>query len=108
MEATGADAAPGAPVIAAGSGLSVGRSLEDAALEAALQALARSGDDRADLALVFATGDAYASASRILHVIRRVTGARAVVGCSGAGVLTDQREVQGEAGTGSRRGAHRG
>lgn len=83
-------------MIAAGSGLSVERSLEDAALEATLQALSRSGHDHADLALVFLSGDAYPSASRILHVIRRVTGARAVVGCSGVGILTDECEVEGE------------
>jgi small ligand-binding sensory domain FIST len=83
-------------VIAAGSGLVVGRPPEDAALEASLQALTRSGRDRADFALVFVTGDAYQSAPQILHAIRRVTGARTVVGCSGAGVLTDQREVEGE------------
>jgi small ligand-binding sensory domain FIST len=83
-------------VIAVGSGLAVGRSPEDAALEASLAALARSGGDRADLVLVFVTGDAYAGAQRILHAIRRVTGARAVVGCSGAGVLIDRREVEGE------------
>lgn len=83
-------------MIAAGSSLQVGRSPEDAALEASLQALSRSGHDRANLALVFVTGDAYAGASRILHVVRRVTGARAVVGCSGAGVLTDAGEVEGE------------
>lgn len=84
-------------MIAAGSGLSVGRSPEDSALEASLQALSRSGHDHADLALVFVSGDAHASAPRILHVTRRVTGARAVVGCSGAGVLTDRGEVEGEA-----------
>jgi small ligand-binding sensory domain FIST len=84
-------------VIAAGSGLAVGRSPEDAALEASLRALSRSGHDHADLALVFVAGDAYASAPRMLHAIRRVTGARAVVGCSGAGVLTEEREVEGEA-----------
>jgi small ligand-binding sensory domain FIST len=83
-------------VIAAGSGLAVGRSPEDAALEASLQALTRSGRERADFALVFVTADAYPHASRILHAIRRVTGARAVVGCSGAGVLSDQREVERE------------
>jgi len=31
-----------------------------------------------------------------LHAVRRVTGARAVLGCSGAGVLTERREVEGE------------
>ncbi len=83
-------------MIAAGSGLSVGRSPEDSALDASVQALAGSGSEHADLALVFVTADAYASAHRILHVVRRVTGARAVVGCSGAGVLTDSKEAEGE------------
>jgi len=84
-------------VIAAGSGLFVGGAPEDAALEASLAALAGSGHDSADIALVFVTGDAYASASRILHGVRRVTGARTVIGCSGAGVLIERREVEGEA-----------
>lgn len=82
-------------MIGAGSGLVVGRSPEDAALEACREALARSGD-RADFVLVFVTGDAYPSAPPILHAIGRLTGARVVVGCSGAGVLTERREVEGE------------
>ncbi|MBI4241357.1 MAG: FIST C-terminal domain-containing protein [Candidatus Rokubacteria bacterium] len=83
-------------MIAAGSGLFAGRSPEDAALEASLEALSRSGHDRADIALVFVSGDAYASASRIVHAVRRVTGARSVIGCSGAGVLSERCEVEGE------------
>lgn len=82
-------------MIVAGSGLAAGRSLENAALDASLRALSRSGQDHADLAVVFVTGDAYASAARILHIVRRVTGARALIGCSGAGVLTDHGEVEG-------------
>jgi small ligand-binding sensory domain FIST len=81
-------------MIAAGSGLAVGGSADDVALDAALQALARSEGDRADLALVFTTSDAYPRGHELLHVIRRVTGARAVVGCSGVGVLTDRKEVE--------------
>jgi hypothetical protein len=42
-------------VIAAGSGLAVGGAADDAALEASLDALAASGAERADLALVFHT-----------------------------------------------------
>lgn len=81
---------------AAGSGLAVGGSAADGALDAALEALARSGSDHADLVLVFATGDAYAASHEMLHAVRRVTGARVVIGCSGAGVLTERREVEGE------------
>lgn len=81
-------------MIAAGSGLAVGGSPDEAALEAALQALDRSQADHADLAIVFATSDAYSRGHELLHAIRRVTGARAVVGCSGAGVLTERLEFE--------------
>jgi small ligand-binding sensory domain FIST len=83
-------------VIAAGSGLAVGAAPADAALEASLDAMASSGADHADLVLVFTSGDAYAAAHEMLHAVRRVTGARVVVGASGAGVLSDRREVEGE------------
>lgn len=66
-------------------------------MDAALAALARAGTERADLALVFTTGDAYPAAHQVLHTVRRITGARTVVGCSGAGVLTERREVEDEA-----------
>ncbi len=83
-------------MIAAGTGLAVGGAADSAALEASLDALGRSGSDRADLALVFVTGDAYPRAHELLHAVRRVTGARAVLGCSGSGILTDRREVEEE------------
>src|SRR5262245_39013886 len=86
----------GSPVMAAGSGLAVGADPAAAALDAALEAMAASGADRADLALVFVSGDAYAAAHELLHAIRRVTGARVVVGASGTGVLCERREVEGE------------
>jgi len=83
-------------VIAAVTGLAVGGTPDNAALEASLEALGRSGSDRADLALVFVTGDAHPRAHELLHAVRRVTGARAVLGCSGAGILTERREVEAE------------
>jgi small ligand-binding sensory domain FIST len=82
-------------VIAAGTGLGVGDAADAAALEASVEAAEHSGADAADLALVFVTGDAGDRAHQILHAVRRVTGARAVIGCSGAGVLTEFREVEG-------------
>jgi len=82
--------------MAAGSGLAPAAAPADAALEAALEALERSGADGADLVLVFATGDTYPAVHEMLHAIRRVTGARVVVGCSGTGVLTERGEVEGE------------
>jgi len=83
-------------MIAAGSGLASGGTAADNALEASLEALGRSGTDRADLALVFVTADTYPRAHELLHGVRRVTGARAVLGCSGSGILTDRREVEEE------------
>ena len=81
-------------MIAAGSGLAIGKSPDAAALDAALQALGRSEADHADLAIVFTTGSAYPRGHQLLHAIRRVTGARAVIGCSGAGILTERKEFE--------------
>src|SRR5437870_11909353 len=81
---------------AAGSGLALSPSPDDAALEASLAALAAAGTDHADLAMVFVTADSDPRAHELLHAIRRVTGARSVIGCSGVGVLTEQREVEGQ------------
>src|SRR2546428_1408597 len=81
-------------MIAAGTGLAVGGAADNAALEASLQAIERSGTDRADLALVFVTGDAHPRAHEALHAVRRVTGAPVVLGCSGTGILTERREVE--------------
>ena len=79
---------------AAGSGVSESKTADDAALEASLAALEAAGADHADLALVFVTADALPRAHELLHAVRRVTGARAVVGCSGAGVLTERGEIE--------------
>ncbi len=81
-------------MLAAGTGLAVGGAADNAALEASLEAMERGGTDRADLALVFVTGDAHARAHETLHAVRRVTGAPVVVGCSGTGILTERREVE--------------
>jgi small ligand-binding sensory domain FIST len=83
-------------MIAAGTGIAVGGAADNAALEASLEALERSGTDRADLALVFVTGDAHTRAHEALHAVRRVTGAPVVLGCSGTGILTERREVEDE------------
>jgi small ligand-binding sensory domain FIST len=81
-------------MIAAGTGIAVGGAADNAALEASLEALERSGTDHADLALVFVTGDAHTHAHEALHAVRRVTGAPVVLGCSGTGILTERREVE--------------
>lgn len=81
-------------MIRAGSAVSLARAPEEAGLEASLEALARAGTDHVDLAMVFATGRSPAAARAVLHAVRRVTGARSVIGCSGTGVLTDRHEVE--------------
>ena len=48
-------------VAAAGAGLGISGAPADAALDAARAAVARAGTERADLALVFVSGDAYAA-----------------------------------------------
>jgi small ligand-binding sensory domain FIST len=80
----------------AGSGIAVSANLAAAALDAATAAMERGGLERGDVALVFLSGHARDAAHEILHVVRRVSGARTVVGCSGVGVLTEQRELEGE------------
>jgi len=82
-------------VIRAGSGFGRHRDAVEAALEAALMAQEGVGLDHADACVVFATSDAYPAAHGVLHAVRRATGARAVVGCSGAGVLTERGEYEG-------------
>src|SRR5687768_16575806 len=83
-------------MIAAGTGLAVGGTADHAAREASRHAIERSGTDRADLALVFATGAAHARAAEVLDAVRRATDAPVVLGCSGTGILTERREVAGE------------
>ena len=83
-------------MIAAGTGLAVGGTADVLAREASRHAIERSGVNRADFALVFVTGDAHARAGEALETVRRVTGAPVVFGCSGTGILTERREVEGE------------
>jgi small ligand-binding sensory domain FIST len=78
----------------AGTGLSVSADPVEATLEAALTAMDRSGTDRADLAVLFTTSPAFPSAHEMLHAVRRVTGAPAVVGASGVAILTERMEVE--------------
>jgi hypothetical protein len=74
-------------VVAAGTGLVTGKRADLAARDAARQAMAASGLERADLALVFTTGDAYPHAHALLRAVRGVTGARAVLGASATALL---------------------
>lgn len=83
-------------MIAAGTGLAVGSTADVLAREASRHAMERCGTDRADVALVFVTGDTHAHAGDALHAVRDLTGAPIVLGCSGTGILTEGREVEDE------------
>jgi small ligand-binding sensory domain FIST len=85
-------------VIAAGSGLVTGKAAGEAARAAARAAMAASGLDRAEMALVFVTADAYREGAELLASIAEVTGATSILGCSGAGVLTQAGEADGTPG----------
>jgi small ligand-binding sensory domain FIST len=67
-------------------------------MDASLTAMDRLGKDRAHLALVFTTPDGGRVAEALLHTVRKVTGASVVVGCSGAGVLTGDGEIEARPG----------
>ena len=71
-----------------------GKRADEAALDAAREAMAASGATEADLALVFTTGEAYPHGHALLRAVRRVTGARIVLGVSAAGVITEKGEVE--------------
>src|SRR3954470_4314128 len=85
-------------MIRAGVGLSNNPATEHAAEDAAGRAMERAGIDRADLVLVFFTADHAAAAPKLADVLRRVTRSDALVGSSGAGVLTGDGEIEGHAG----------
>jgi small ligand-binding sensory domain FIST len=84
-------------MILAGSGITVSQDPVEAAIEAALTAQDRCGVDSADFCFVFMTPPAHAAAAKMLHAILRITGAQAIVGCGGAGVLTERMEVEAAA-----------
>lgn len=79
---------------AAGSGLSGHSDAVRAASEAAGRAMARAGAERADWAIVFATVHHFPAYRRMLDEVARITGAEALVGCSGYGVLTEEGEIE--------------
>lgn len=80
--------------IKAGTGLSVLRDPARAALEASKRALAAADVARADLVFLFATTEHARRYQEVLDVIAETTGAPTVAGCSGSGVLTQDREIE--------------
>jgi len=78
----------------AGVGLSTHKDTQQASVEAAEIALARSGSDTADLALVFATIGHGANYNLLLRTVKDTARATHVVGCSAGGVLTSEGELE--------------
>lgn len=81
-----------------GVGQSSNLSTERAAEEATAKAMARSGAKQADSVLVFFTADHVRDCQKLLSVISRVAGTDRIAGSSGAGVLTNEGEIEGSAG----------
>ncbi len=85
-------------MIWAGSGLSPRSDAVRAAEEAAHAAMSRAGLRRADLVFFFATVEHAGKYSEMLAAVRRITSCRNLVGCSGAGVLATEGEIEDEEG----------
>jgi small ligand-binding sensory domain FIST len=81
-------------VLRAGVGLSTDRDSAHAAVQAADGALRSFDLDRADLVLVFATTPHGPGFTRVTRTVAERCGTRDVVGCSAAGVLAAQQEVE--------------
>ena len=85
-------------MIWAGSGLSRQHDAVKAAEEAASAAMAQAGQRTANLVFFFSTADHAPHYEGMLAAVRRVTGTGNLVGCSGAGVMTSEGEIEGEKG----------
>jgi small ligand-binding sensory domain FIST len=85
-------------MIWAGSGLSQEANPIKAAEEAAKAAMSLAGLERAGLVLFFSTADHAKRYPEMLSAVRQATGCGNLVGCSGAGVLTADGEIEGERG----------
>ncbi len=82
-------------MLRAGVGLSTDRESERAAVEAAVGALRSADLQRADLLLVFATTAHGPGFTRVTRAAAEVCGTPNVVGCSAAGVIAGEDEVEG-------------
>ena len=85
-------------MIRAGVGQSSDVSTARAAAAAIEQAFAQAGTSHADAALVFFSAEHGAPASELAETIRRLAGTDQIAGCSAAGVLTANGEVEGDHG----------
>jgi small ligand-binding sensory domain FIST len=85
-------------MIRAGVGQSQAQATAEAVQEAAGRALASAGVARADLAMMFFTSDHAARPRELASSLITSVGTDCVVGCSGAGVLTGEGEIEGSGG----------
>ncbi len=85
-------------MIQVGVGLSQQENSGAAALEATSEALKRAELQKADWVLVFLSTIHIPHAEQIRQTLIQETQCQQVAGCSGAGVLTEQKEVIGSAG----------
>ncbi len=81
-------------MLRAGAGLSTDRDSARAAGEAVAGALRSAGVERADLLFVFATTPHGPGFGRLTRAAAEVAGTRDVVGCSAAGVLAGENEIE--------------
>jgi small ligand-binding sensory domain FIST len=81
-----------------GVGQSTRLDTAQAAAEAADQAIRRSGATRSDLTLLFATASHAPRYEELVRLVRDVTRSRALVGCSGLGIMTTAAEVEASPG----------
>ena len=82
-------------MLRAGVGLSTERDSARAAADATARALESSGLDQANLLLLFATTPHGPGLTRATRTGQRLAGTDNVVGCSVAGVLAGEQEVEG-------------
>ena len=85
-------------MIRAGAGQSRAQTTAAAVKEAAGRALACAGVARADLAVMFFTSDHAADPGELASSLIASVGTDCVVGCSGAGVLSGEGEIEGSGG----------
>jgi small ligand-binding sensory domain FIST len=85
-------------MIRAGAGQSSNPSTEQAAEQAAGEAMAQAGLSRADAVVVFFTAEHAPNSQMLLSTLSRVTRSDRIVGSSGAGILTGAGEIEGRPG----------
>lgn len=85
-------------MIHAGVGQSSSPNTEQAAREAAAQAMTQAGVEQADLVLVCFTTDHLSDSQKLLTATKQITRSEQVVGSSAVGVLSGEGEVEGAPG----------